>query len=213
MKKYFQILTLPVICLLFSIAGQAQVTTKFGPEVGFAASGLYDNYSEEVKAGITFQGGGTAHIQFGRFFAVRPSVLVKYGRLVDSEDLETFTSLTRISVPVAVLFSYNFKNDNQVYVGAGPNLMYSLAGKSNDNYDYVERKINFGSGAEDDMKPLDFGLHFKAGFNFNRGASVGIFVNAGLSNLYPQADDTRELKTLDAIGFSFAWLFGGNAED
>lgn len=209
MKKPFLKLTATALCIFALNSAHAQVSTSFGPEVGFAASGLY-NDAADVTAGIHGHLGGTAHIQFGRFFAVRPSVLLKVGDIENTDYSSQKTSLTRISVPVPVLFSYNFPNNGKLFVGAGPNFMYSVAGKY--KMDGVSTKINFGTGVENDMKPLDIGLHIKSGYQFGNGIALSLFFNAGFTNLEPNPEYLK-LKSMDAFGFSFGWMFGGKSED
>lgn len=209
MKKSFLKLTATALCMLALTKTQAQITTSFGPEVGFAASGLYTD-EEDLQAGINVHVGGTAHIQFGRFFAVRPSVLFKTGTFEDPDYYDYKTSLTRISVPVPLLFSYNFSNDNKIFVGAGPNFMYSLSGKYKN--EGTTTNIKFGTGAEDDMKRIDVGLHIKGGFQFGMGLSLGLFFNGGFTNLNP-SPNYLNLKSMDALGISVGWMFGGRSED
>jgi hypothetical protein len=208
MRQTFIKLTASALCLLAFTQTKAQVTTSFGPEVGFAASGLYDD-DADVQAGIHGHVGGTAHFQFGRFFAIRPSVLLRVGNFEDADFSDEKISLTRISVPIPLLFSYNFNNNGKIFVGAGPNLMYSIAGKYKTNGE--SEKLKFGSGEDADMKPLDLGLHIKGGYQFGNGIALSMFFNAGLSNLNPHSS-TYKLKTLDVLGFSFGWMFGGKSD-
>jgi hypothetical protein len=202
-------LSLALFCLLFSSNTQAQVSTSFGPEIGFTASGLYDKYNEEVTAGLHIHAGATAHIQIGDFFAVRPSLLFQTGKFENPDYPDQTTKLTRISIPVAILFSKNFENENKMYFGAGPNFKYSIAGKTNNNFESEMRKIKFGTANTDDMKPFDLGLHFRGGFDFSRGLSLGLFLNWGLSNLDPHGEPYK-MNALDAFGFSLAWMFSSN---
>ena len=211
MKNCFKFLSLPVLCILFSASSHAQVSATCGPEVGFSASGIYDSYSEDIHAGVFVHGGATAHIQIGGFFAVRPSILVQTGKFVNADYESESIKLTRISVPVALLFSKNFDNDNKLYFGAGPNFKYAVAGKSNINYDAEMRKIKFGNTVDDDMKRLDLGLHLRGGFDFGSGASLSLFLNYGLVNIDPHGSEYKKI-SIDALGFSFAWMFGGNKD-
>ena len=211
MKNYFKFLAVPFLCFLFSTASQAQVSATYGPEIGFTAAGLYDSYNDEVVAGLHVHGGVTAHLQIGDFFAVRPSVLLQSGKFENPDYGDGSLKLTRISVPVALLFSKNFENENKLYFGAGPNFKYAISGKSSNNTDYEMRKIKFGNSAEDDMKRMDLGLHFRGGFDFSKGMSMSLFLNWGLTNLNPQGGSYKT-NAIDAFGFSFAWMFGGNSD-
>jgi hypothetical protein len=212
MKKAIKFLSLSFFLLSVSLISNAQVSATYGPEVGFTASGLYDSYNSEISAGVNVHFGGTAHIQVGDFFAVRPSVLFQTGTFKNPDYDGQSTHLSRISIPIALLFSKKFSSDNKLYVGFGPNIKYAITGKSNNNIDQIMRDIKFGSSSTDEMKRLDFGVHFRAGFDFARGASLGLFLNYGLTNLDPHGSPYTN-KAIDAIGFSFAWMFGGSGSD
>ena len=211
MKNLLRLFLASSFLFFISKNSSAQVTASYGPELGFTASGLYDHYGEEVTAGLHIHAGATAHFQIGEFFAVRPSLLIQTGQFQNPDYSEQYTKLTRIYVPVALLFSKNFENDNKMYFGAGPNLKYSIAGKSNNNFDYEVRKIKFGNSTSDDMKPFDVGLHFRGGFDFSRGLSLSLFLNWGLTNLDPKGEPNKTTG-IDAFGFSFAWMFSGNQD-
>ena len=211
MNSYFRFLSIAAFCFLFSASSHAQVSATFGPEVGFTASGLYDSYNDEITAGLHVHGGATAHVQIGGFFAIRPSLLLQTGKFENPDYGEVSTKLTRISVPVALLFSKNFANENKLYFGAGPNLKFAIAGKTNNNIEYEMRKIKFGNSAGDDMKPFDVGLHFKGGFDFSRGLSLSLFLNWGLTNIDPNGAPYKT-NAIDAFGFSLGWMFGGNKD-
>ena len=196
-----------IVCALVSLSifkANAQVT--IGPEVGFTASGLYSSESD-VFAGINLQGGVTAHLQVADFLAVRPSLLFKTGTMVDADYDSYKMSLSRLAVPIPVLYSKVFDNGNTLFAGAGPNFMLNLSGKF--KYDGDSEKIEFGSG-EEQMKRFDLGLHVKGGFQFSNGIALSTFFNYGFSNLSNASEG--KVRSLDAIGFSIGWMFGSNGE-
>jgi hypothetical protein len=195
------------LCVFFLRHAHAQTEVTYGPEVGFMASGLYDN-EETIFAGVNLHIGGTAHIQIGNHFAVRPSLLFRPGSYMSNADFtEEKISLTRLSVPIPLLYSRNFENSNKFFLGAGPNFMYSLSGKAKNGG--METDIDFGDNG---LKRFDLGLHLKGGFQFGMGLSLNLFFNAGLSNIAQDNDFDYTLKSLDAFGFAIGWMFGGNTE-
>ena len=208
MKITFRSLLIAAFFITASTKINAQVTISAGPEIGFTASGLYSNGQADVYAGANFHFGGTANVQFGRFLAIRPSALLKLGSMKQADFTDQKISLTRLSVPVPVMFSYIFRNNSNLFVGAGPNFQYTLAGKMKSGSE--SSNISFGSGAEE-MKRFDMGLHIKGGYQFPIGISLSTFANIGFSNL--GNTDYNKLKSLDAIGFSIGYMFGGGEED
>ncbi|HEX5152520.1 MAG TPA: porin family protein [Parafilimonas sp.] len=194
------------LCILpFCKKAQAQVTV--GPEVGFTAAGLYDEESN-VYAGINLHVGATAHLQVTDFLAVRPSLLYKTGTLVNGDYMDEKYSMNRISIPVPIMYSHIFDNSSTLFAGLGPNFMYNLSGKYKTGGE--SSKLEFGSN-EGQMKRFDMGLQLKGGYQFANGLSLSTFFNLGLSNLSNVPGDN--VKTMDALGFSIGWMFGGNSPD
>lgn len=204
MKSTTYTLLLAVFCTFATLSTNAQVEVTAGPEAGFTASGLYAD-NDDVSAGINGHFGGTARLQFGNYFAIRPSVLLKFGRMSNTEYDDTKLSLTRIAVPIPIMYSQIFNNGGNLFAGAGPNLMYALSGKVSN--DYGSGKIEFGNKAGQ-MKRLDVGLHAKAGYQFASGLALSTFVNFGFTNLVNESG--AKLRSLDAIGFSIGYMFGGS---
>jgi hypothetical protein len=202
MNKIARLLTATLFVLSFCQA-RAQTEVTYGPVLGFSAAGLYTN-DEKVYAGMNLIIGGTAHIQLGNYFAIQPSLLFRPGMYMsDADFLDTKIALTRVSVPIPLMFSRNFESGNKFYLGAGPNFMYALSGKIKEGSE--EYDIDF---EELDWKRMDLGLHFKGGFKFDMGLSLNLFFNAGLTNLAENRPDYT-LRSLDAFGFSMGWMFGG----
>lgn len=212
MKKALYWLIATTFLVVYSKPANAQVGVTYGPEIGFTASGLYDEY-ENVEAGLHLHIGGTAHIQIGGYFAVRPSLIFKTGSFKDAELLEDEykRSLTRIAVPIPLLFSKEFENEAKFYIGAGPNFMYSLGGKEVEGS--ISRKLMFGNDPGNDLKRLDLGLHFKTGFQWSNGLTMNLFFNGGMTNINPNSTyNDYKLKSMDALCFSVGWMFGGNRD-
>jgi Outer membrane protein beta-barrel domain len=121
-----------------------------------------------------------------------------------SDNTDENYSLNRISLPVPVMYSHVFDNSSTLFAGIGPNFMYALSGKSKSAGEST--KIVFGSN-EGEMKRFDVGLQIKGGYQFSNGLALSTFLNIGMSNLSNVQGEN--LRTLDAIGFSIGWMFGG----
>jgi hypothetical protein len=186
---------------------KAQAQVSVGPEVGFTAAGLYSDESD-VYAGINLHVGATAHFQLTDFLAVRPSLLFKTGSMTYADYSDETYSMNRISLPVPIMYSHVFGNSSTLFGGLGPNFMYNLSGKYKS--EGVSSKLEFGSN-EGQMKRFDMGLQFKGGYQFANGLSLSTFLNLGMSNLSNVPGNN--LKTMDALGFSIGWMFGGNSSD
>jgi hypothetical protein len=206
MKKLLR-KSVPALLFIFTFFKQVHAQVSVGPEVGFTAAGLYSN-EQDVYAGLDGHFGLTAHIPLGNFLAVRASILFRSGSMAYTDDDQETITLTRISIPVPIMYSHVFDNGSVLFAGAGPNFMYSFSGKY--KYGSESQKIEFGT-SEEQIKPFDIGLHLKAGYQFAPGLVLSTFFNAGFTDL--DNVDGQQFKSLDAIGFSIGWMFGGKSND
>lgn len=205
MKKHKLKPLILAICITLTITAKAQPQISVGPEAGFTAAGLY-NADDDVFAGLNGHFGGTIQLQFGNYLAVRPSLLLKFGSMTHTDYDDLKISMTRISVPIPVMYSHIFGNNSNLFAGLGPNLMYALSGKAKDSDGTT--KITFGSNPGQ-WKPFDIGLHLKGGFQFPAGIAFSTFCNIGFTNL---ANNGDKAKTLDAIGLSIGYMFGASGD-
>ena len=200
-----------ILSLMFT-KSQAQVEVTYGPEIGGSFVSLVEDDDVISYVGFDGQIGGTAHVQFGRFFALRPSVFFRSASLVSDYDSEDKISLLRTGVNMPVLFSYDFGEYGKLYAGAGPSIMFNIGGKHTEYGE--ETKLKFGSTAEDDLRPIDFGVQTRVGYQFGSGLSLNLFVTTGISNLRPASDAYYgKSRSMDILGFSIGWMFGGSKDD
>jgi hypothetical protein len=207
MRYYFFRLFAAIVFITATATVTAQTKIYVGPEASVIASGLVAQYGygDDIYAGVNAQVGGTAHLQFGRFFAVRPSLLLKFGTVTSVDFYSKKFSFTRIVAPIPVMFSYQFRNDGILFVGAGPNLQLALSAKNIYN-DSGTEKIRLGN-RDSALKRMDAGVHVKLGYQFPMGLAINTFMNVGATNL---SNDSRvKLTSLDAIGLSLGYMFGG----
>lgn len=214
MKNTYKLLL--AFCFIGILQAKAQ-QISVGPEAGFTFAGMYNTegdasggvyINEGLMAGINGHLGATLHVQFGRFFAIRPSLLYKFGTMTNTDYDDVKFTMHRISIPAPLLFSYVFRNDGNLFAGAGPNLMYNFAGRVKNSLG--ESDLTFGSG-ERSFKPIDLGIQFKAGYRFPVGVFMNAFLNFGITDI--DNINGTATRTLDAFGFSVGYLFGGRSND
>ncbi len=214
MKKLRLILLGTFALALSAKQSHAQVEVTYGPELVGSVTTLVED-GEAYYAGVAGQVGAASHIQFGRFVAVRPSVFFKTSTMWGSEYDDDKMWLQYVGVNLPVLFSYHFERGHKLFAGAGPSLLYAVGGKrqTGDYYGEIsKKKIKFGTAGEDEMKPLEFGIHIRMGFQFAKGLSLGYYYNVGLSNITPN-NGGYKTNTMDFAGITVGWMFGGNSED
>jgi hypothetical protein len=108
-----------------------------------------------------------------------------------------------IEIPVNVVYKFG-SGSIKFFLNAGPYFAYGIGGKT--KYGGESANIKFGSGDNDDLKPLDFGLNLGAGVEINNFI-ISAHYELGLANLVPAPTDNAEAKNR-VIGISIGYLFG-----
>jgi hypothetical protein len=209
MKNFLKFIL--VICLMFAFTNmQAQI--KFGPKVGLNLSTMtmkIGSLSIDPKTVVGFHVGVISEIPLVGNLSLQPGILysAKGSKWAESEE-EILFSPSFIEIPVNVVYKFDL-GAIKLLLNAGPNFAYGIGGKIKFTSGSVSESqdIEFGSGSEKDMKPLDIGLNIGAGVeiaNLIISANYGL----GLANLAPENTDDKEMK-INVIGISVAYLFGG----
>jgi len=102
-----------------------------------------------------------------------------------------------------------------VFLGAGPYVGFNVSGKTKWDVDVSggewtgstsgDEDINFGSG-DDEMKVIDAGANFLAGYKFGNGLLINAGYGLGLSNLSNSSDSDNKFsnRVLSfGVGFQF----------
>jgi hypothetical protein len=210
MKKVTKSLAIVLLLAIVSISAQAQV--KFGPRIGANFSTMtlkYSGLSIDPNSLVGINGGVQAEISLGSF-AIQPAFLFamkgsKYD--ISSADVSMKIAPSYIEVPVNIVYKIG-AGPLHVLLLAGPYVSYGIGGK----YKYTsgsesyEESIKFGSGDDDDMKPLDAGINLGGGVeisHFQVQAQYGL----GLINLAPTTENDAEQKNR-VFSLSLIYLFG-----
>ncbi|WP_162903298.1 porin family protein [Taibaiella koreensis] len=121
-------------------------------------------------------------------------------------------ALNYIEVPLNLGYRYYAGNAGSLFVTAGPYLGYALSGKSKVEGNVAgsgvdrEEDIDFGS-KDTEMKALDFGLNFSAGYQLPIGLYARIQYGFGLTNLY-NASGTSYKNNVLSITLGYAFTLG-----
>lgn len=106
------------------------------------------------------------------------------------------TNLIYVSIPVDVKLTFG-----DIYVLAGPYLGIAASGKvkskfeSDGHEDKHDESLKFGNDkGESDMKRMDIGLGFGAGYNINENLGVRLGYDLGLANLVVGGDKDNSAK-------------------
>jgi hypothetical protein len=197
MKKIVLVLAL----LGSAVAINAQV--KIGAKAGLNIAGVSTNdaeFNDEKKNLTSFHVGAVIDVPVTESFSFQPHLVLNgKGVGIKHEDHTDKVRFTTLDIPLNAVF----RTKGGFFVGAGPNLGFNLSAKEVGE----EGTTNFKFGSEaGQIKRLDFGLNFLAGFQSKSGFFASVNYLRGLSNL--QNVDGFSWRN-NILGISAGFLFGG----
>ncbi|MDR1738794.1 MAG: PorT family protein [Candidatus Symbiothrix sp.] len=216
MKKFFLSL---VLCSI-AAASFAQLPIKFGATAGLNVSNATISsgsisISPDWKAG--FQVGVIADLAITPQISILPELIFsqKGYKSSYSEDGGSYTessTVNYLTLPVNVAYKFDLGTAGTIFPFAGPYVGYALSGswkeewKDGDQSGKDSEKIKIGSGDDDDIKALDFGVNVGVGYQFENYL-FRLQYNIGLSNIanVPSGYDAS-LKTKNlavSVGYFF----------
>ncbi|MFZ5980979.1 MAG: porin family protein [Candidatus Zixiibacteriota bacterium] len=210
MKKLLLVLG---VIMIFAVSGIAQtegvgITAK-GVKAGLNLANLTGSDIEGNKMMLTFGGGAFVEYSFNPQFAIQPEALFMM-KGTKAEEGDEKINLTYIEIPVLLKFKPTMEGNFKPAIFAGPALGLLLSAKA-DVYDEVEEEIVEDVDIKDEMKSIDFGIAFGAGFMYMMQNGGGITFDArytmGMGKIYdPEEGDAPEIKNANIsfmVGYSF----------
>jgi hypothetical protein len=165
-----------------------------------------DNYSEDIKSKLGFHTGLTAEFPINEIVSIEPGLFFK-AKGIKNEVSESYqgvsyktstnANLNYLDIPVVAKASHKMGNLT-AYGSLGPYLGFGLSGRSKMEETYngetqsTDEKIKWGSGSDDDLKRLDYGLTAGAGIEVNN-IQIGLSYDLGLANI--SADTNNGMQT------------------
>ena len=183
------LLSLAAACL-FAVGAQAQVSygVKAGvnlPKQVVKMSGNGLSASVETSALTSFYVSGYANIPAASNFAIQPGIAFQgKGGKLDLNAMgsgEVSQSIWSVDIPVNAVYSIPTGNSGSVFVGAGPYVGVHLSGKVEMGEE--SQDLSIGSGADDQLKRIDYGVNFQLGYAFDNGFLINGGYGLGLANI------------------------------
>lgn len=110
-----------------------------------------------------------------------------------------------LEVPVNIVAKAPTGQAGHLFVGAGPYLAFGLSGKDKVSGDNGSIESDFKFGKDEDMKGMDFGLNFIAGYQLNNGLMIHGGYGLGLTDLTPDGGgDAKQTNRVWTVGLGFA---------
>lgn len=219
MKK----IMLVAVALVFGGATFAQTTTttstgttRFGLKGGvnlpkYKYVNDDQNTSDETKTTTNFNLTGYATIPVSNFFSVQPGISLqgKGAKYFDNGTTEFEDNVLAIEIPVNLLANLP-AGPGHFYLGAGPYAGFNVAGQrkvTNGNLTN-ENDLEFGDSNDDDLKALDFGVNFLAGYQLTSGLNFGAGYGLGLTNLRPNSNSNTNVEQNNRVlSFTIGYAF------
>ena len=208
MKKLLLVACLFFATKFFAIAQSSRFGFTAGTSIAnynFKYGGT--NISGDPKTGFTV--GLLADIPTSANFSIQPALnFVQKGTQSEEMGEKLSTSVNCLEIPVNFFYRTAGKAGS-FFVGTGPSFAFNISGKSkyDDGTTIEEDDIKFGSDKDnDDMKILDEGINFLAGYEFSNGLFLSAGSNLGFKNLSLYSDDDESIKSKYfniKIGFMF----------
>ena len=216
--------------VLGGIAMNANAQITIAPEVGVNLANMTSKYespiggetSLDTKMKLGLKAGAVVTIPVAKGFFIQPGFFysMKGAKMSESETVlgQTFEYKSNINtsyleIPVNLGYEYKIGNAGSVFATVGPYLGYACGGKVKSEGTLnattlpemdEETDIEFGSDATDDMKPMDIGVNFSAGYKLPMGLYVRAQYGMSLTNLANEDNGTLKNKVLSfSLGYAF----------
>ncbi|HZH55531.1 MAG TPA: porin family protein [Sphingobacteriaceae bacterium] len=174
--------------LFVGTAAMAQNGLGFGLKAGvnfpkYNFSGSNSDY--ETNSSTNFHVTGFLDAPLGRNFSVQPGISLqgKGAELINSS-LGTVTQNTMwLEVPVNLVAKVPMGYSGNFFIGAGPYIGFGLSGKNKYDSDWGSTEQEFEFGSDGDLKSIDFGVNFIAGFHLGQRFMIHAGHGLGLTDI------------------------------
>ena len=217
MKKIF----LVAFALVIGGATIAQTTTSTSVKSRFGLKGGLSlpkykyvnndaNTSNETETTTNFHLTGYADVPVSNLFSIQPGISLqgKGAKYFDNGTTQVEDNILAIEVPVNLLVNLP-AGPGHLFIGGGPYAGFNISGQREViSGTTSESKLNIGNNSGDDLKALDFGVNFLAGYQLNSGLNFGAGYGLGLTNLRPTSTSATNVEQNNRVlSFSIGYAF------
>jgi hypothetical protein len=217
MKKIF----LVAFALVIGGATIAQTTTSSSVKSRFGLKGGLSlpkykyvnndaNTSNETETTTNFHLTGYADVPVSNLFSIQPGISLqgKGAKYFDNGTTQVEDNILAIEVPVNLLVNLP-AGPGHLFIGGGPYAGFNISGQREViSGTTSESKLDIGNNSGDDLKALDFGVNFLAGYQLNSGLNFGAGYGLGLTNLRPTSTSATNVEQNNRVlSFSIGYAF------
>lgn len=195
----------------FLLAAGAQAQTGYGIKAGVNL-GKYSNFGDEQSNNTSFHVTGFADLPVAPQFSIQPGVSLqgkgtKFVGAYENFDADATINTMSIEIPVNAVY-YIPAGAGDVFLGAGPYIGFNVSGKEKlrgSLGDYSgETEWDLEIGNDKDLKLIDAGINFMAGYKLNNGFLINAGYGLGLTNIISNAVDNVSNRVFSfGIGFQY----------
>jgi hypothetical protein len=217
MKKIFLVAAAMVFAgSTFAQTKTAASTTTFGLKGGINLPKYKyvnddKNTSSETSTTTNFNLTGYANVPVSTYFSVQPGISLqgKGAKYYENGNNKQEDNVLVVEIPVNLVASLP-AGPGKFYLGAGPYAGFNVAGKRKTTIGTVtnEADLKFGDTNSDNLKTVDFGLNFLAGYQLASGLNFGAGYGLGLTNLRPTSTSTTNIQQNNRVlSFTVGYAF------
>ncbi|WP_158605952.1 porin family protein [Taibaiella sp. KBW10] len=217
------------LAILSGLAAHTYAQVTVTPEFGFLTTkfsayttdnGMRNSLNYDWQIGP--RGGIAFDIPIGsKGFSVEPGLFYnsKMIRVVDENSMmrsDLKMSMSNAELPINLKYSWSIREyTGKLFVFATPYVSYSFSGRRTGDITVkqptvsikqIDDKINFKSGATQELKPLDYGAYVGFGYQFQMGFQLKMTYGVGMSNL--SVVPGASLKSSSMFGLSAGFVLG-----
>lgn len=216
----FKLTLLSFFILSNSNAQSLRVGLEAGGSVALGKisyTGFYANINNTTATGLRYWGriGLPIQYQLGKSSAVHSGIFYTRKGLERNEHA-VLTSLglfyNAIELPLALVYTKNKQETNNFFIGGGGYISYALNGKIQSavpNGQETMKIVSFGNTVlNNDMRRLDYGLHFQTGVTFQNGLLLRFVAQRQLNDMAIKNNGfgLNEIKNQAYIAITMAYL-------
>ena len=170
---------------------------KFGAKAGLNISNISSDDFENNAARTSFHVGAVAEIEISDKFSVQPELLYSaQGATASQEGIDVTMALDYLNVPV--MAKYYVAEGFSLEVGPQIGFLMSAKMKEESGKELERQNI------KDDLKSIDFGMNFGAGYKLENGLNFSARYNLGLSNIAEESENSVKNGVFQvSVGYSF----------
>lgn len=212
------ILTIAAIAISLGSFAQTSTTSKsrFGLKGGvnlpkYKYVNDDANTSNETSTTTNFNLTGYADVPVSTYFSLQPGISIqgKGAKYYDNGTNQVEDNILVVEVPVNLLANLS-AGAGHFYLGGGPYAGFNVSGKRKfiNNSSTSEADLSIGNNNGDDLKGLDFGFNFLAGYQLNSGLNFGTGYGLGLTNLRPTSTSSTNIEQNNRVwSFTVGYAF------